>query len=544
MIAAAQAVLSLDSNIHGKISVFYLTRMLLIKLVLLSTIFLKQDVLGSAAIAQMYAVLTASFFLSVINVSFWKETLKVRYFLPSQLLYDLLLTSYLVYLTGVTDSIFLFLYLLNIVTASLVYQLNGALLVATISGITFAFIYFANTDMDVVASWYNLAWHELLFLLTALLCGQFMDEIKKQRILLDRQRANIAGLELLNDSLLNSIPIGVMLIDANEYVLKINLTALKILKLNHAPEMRLKYHELIPEIRGIFDTWEDLSETQKLKYLFSISQSTKPYLSLQIVKLPDSSTLGERRIVVFQDVSKTLELEEKLEFESRLAATGEFAAGIAHEIRNPLASISGSIELLSQHLKIDNPQDRELLNISLREIQRLNILITDFLEFAKPKDNLAKDVSLVNLIKEVEEAILSRNQQKRIIFKNSIRNDHFIFASDERMKQVFFNLFINSIQACIKDTSTISIISRSIEEDNILIEVLDDGPGIPEKIANKIFDPFFTTKSDGTGLGLATVAQIIRAAKGKISLKSSNSGAHFQIVLPKGEITKASIENI
>jgi two-component system, NtrC family, sensor histidine kinase PilS len=544
MITAAKAVLSLDSNIHGKISVFYLTRLLLISLVLLSTIFLKRDVLGSAAIAQMYAVLTASFFLSVINVSFWEETLKVRYFMPSQLLYDLLLTSYLVYLTGVTDSIFLFLYLLNIVTASLVYQLNGALLVASLSGITFAFIYYANTDMDVVASWYNLAWHELLFLLTALLCGQFMDEIKKQRILLENQRASIAGLELLNDSLLNSIPIGVMLIDANEYVHKINLTALKILKLNHAPEMRLKYYELIPEIRGIFDKWENLSDTQKLKYLFSISDNIKPYLSLQIVKLSPSPTLGERRIVVFQDVSKTLELEEKLEFESRLAATGEFAAGIAHEIRNPLASISGSIELLSQHLKIDNPQDKKLLEISLREIQRLNILITDFLEFAKPKDNLAGDVSLNNLIKEVEEAILSRNQQKRIIFRNAISSDHYIFASYERMKQVFFNLFINSIQACTNDTSNITVSSRLIEDQQILIDVVDDGPGIPEKASHKIFDPFFTTKADGTGLGLATVAQIVRAAKGQISLKQSSVGAHFQIILPVGEVTKEITENI
>ncbi len=535
MITAAKAVLSLDSNIHGKISVFYLVRMLLMMLVLLSTIFLKREVMGAAAIAQMYAALSASFLLSVINVSFWQDTLKVRYFMPSQLLYDLLLSSYLVYLTGVTDSIFLFLYLLNIVTASLVYQLNGALLVATLSGLTFAFIYYANTDMDEVSAWYNLAWHELLFLLTALLCGQFMDEIKRQRHMLETQRASIAGLELLNDSLLNGIPLGIMLVDSQHYVQKINLTALKILKLSHAPEMRMKYYELIPEIKGIFDIWHEMSDTQKLKYLFKVSEKSQPHLSLQIVNLSAQNPGEGKKIVVFQDVSKLIELEQKLELESRLAATGEFAAGIAHEIRNPLASISGSIELLSQHLEIENPQDKKLLEISLREIRRLNILITDFLEFAKPKDNFAKDFSLAVLIREVEEAILSRNQKKRVIFRNSIQGDIFVYASYERMKQVFFNLFLNSIQAAQDKAVTITVSAERNSEETIKISIVDDGPGISEKIAGKVFDPFFTTKEDGTGLGLATVAQIIRAAKGQVNLKPSAHGAHFELTIPIGE---------
>jgi two-component system sensor histidine kinase PilS (NtrC family) len=535
MISAAKAVLSLDSNIHGKISVFYLVRMLLMMLVLLSTIFLKREVMGVTAITQMYAALSASFLLSVINVSFWQETLKVRYFMPSQLLYDLLLSSYLVYLTGVTDSIFLFLFLLNIVTASLVYQLNGALLVATLSGLTFAFIYYANTDMEEISAWYNLAWHELLFLLTALLCGQFMDEIKKQRHMLETQRASIAGLELLNDSLLNGIPLGIMLVDSQHYVQKINLTALKILKLSHAPEMRMKYYELIPEIRGIFDVWHEMSDTQKLKYLFRVSEKSQPHLSLQIVNLSSQTPGQEKKIVVFQDVSKLIELEQKLELESRLAATGEFAAGIAHEIRNPLASISGSIELLSQHLEITNPQDKKLLEISLREIRRLNILITDFLEFAKPKDNFAKDFSLAELIREVEEAILSRNQKKEVVFHNSIQGDIFVYASYERMKQVFFNLFLNAIQACKTNRSTITVSAQRESDDLIKITVLDDGPGIPEKIAGRVFDPFFTTKEDGTGLGLATVAQIVRAAKGEVALKPSAQGALFEITIPIGE---------
>ena len=153
MIGSARAALAMDSNTQAKISIFYLARLILVSMVLLSTIFLKQDVLGEVAITQILTALSATFFISLMNVAFWDQTLKVRYFMPSQLLYDLLLTSYLVYLTGVNDSIFLFLYLLNILFASLVYQLNGALLVAIFSGITFGFIYYVNYDMDNLSSW-------------------------------------------------------------------------------------------------------------------------------------------------------------------------------------------------------------------------------------------------------------------------------------------------------------------------------------------------------------------------------------------------------
>lgn len=539
--------LRLDLNTQKRIEVFSFARLVLMSMVLLTTIFLRQEVLGDDAIAQIYGVLGVSFTISLLTIAFWDQTLRVRWFIASQLLYDLLLTSYLVFLTGINDSIFLFLYLLNIVFASAIYQLNGALFVSCLSGLVYAFIYYANMNTEQISAWYNLAYNELFFLLTALLCGQLMGELKRQKLMLEQQQESIARLELLNDRLLNSIPVGIVVIDQEEYIQNINLTALSLLGLEHTPEMRLKYHELLPALRGIISGWELMTEKQRLRFHFRHGDGPSMRFSLQIVKLPVKSgpetknqAEGPRHILVFQNVSKTLELERKLELESKLAATGQLAAAIAHEIRNPLASISGSIEMLSGQLDAESDENKKLIDISLREIRRLNKLITEFLEFAKPRDTESRDIMLRSLIEEVVEAIQSNSKSDvKPVFRISIDTDFQLYSDPERLKQVFFNLFINSVEAAVRDDLRIEVTARRDAEGMAEIDVTDNGTGIPERVRKRIFDPFFTTKPNGTGLGLSTVAQIIKAAKGDISLEPSDGGAHFRIHLPLPDAARA-----
>jgi len=524
-----------DLNTQNKLVQFNLARLGLITLVLFTTIFLRQEVLGETAILQIYGALCASFLLSLVNVSLWEQTLRVRLYVPSQLLYDLLLTSYLVYLTGVNDSIFLVLYLLNIVFASVVYQLNGALIVAALSGAVYAFIYYANVDPETTNAFYNLAYSELLFLLAALLSGQFMDELKRQKVMLETQRESIARLLLLNDRLINSIPVGVVTVDDSEYVHSINQTALSILKLTHTPEMRIKYYELLPELRGILQAWDKMTETQRLRFLFTHGSSQKSRFSLSLVNLSKkgNDTSGMKHILVFEDVSKTVELEQRLEFESRLAATGELAAGIAHEIRNPLASISGSIEMLSRNLIVEGEQERKLFDIAKREIARLNNLITDFLEFAKPRDESSSNFILYDSVLEVSEAMVTGGSGGRAVkFTFDISQHLSVHANRERIKQVLFNLFINAREAATSPEISISVTATQGSDGMVRIDVVDDGPGIPPELAKKIFDPFFTTKKNGTGLGLPTVARILKAAKGEINVVPGAGGAHFQLLIP------------
>lgn len=536
MIESAHRPLAYDQNTQQKLVQFNLARLGLMTVVLFTTIFLRQEVLGLAAVLQIYGVLCASFLLALLNVSFWEQTLRVRLYVPSQLLYDLLLSSYLVYLTGVNDSIFLVLYMLNIVFASVVYQRNGALMVAALSGTVYAFIYYANVDADNAAAFYNLAWVELLFLLSALLSGQFMDELKRQKTMLETQRRNIMRLELLNDRLLNSIPVGLVTVDSEEYVQSINQTGLSLLGLDHTPGMRLKYHELLPELRGIVQAWERMTETQRLRFLFRHGDDPSPRFSLSLVKLRAGTWDGApdmQHMLVFEDVSKMIALEKKLEMESRLAATGELAAGIAHEIRNPLASISGSIEMLYSNLEIKGEQERRLFDIALREISRLNNLITDFLEFAKPRDETAGNFQLREAVLEVSEAVQSgRSKGRRLNVAAEIDGAVTVHANRERVKQVLFNLFLNSVQAAKGESVGIQVAATTQPGGTVRIDVVDDGPGIPPELHAKIFDPFFTTKREGTGLGLATVARIVKAARGGIQVVPSAAGAHFRIELP------------
>ncbi len=521
----------LDFDILKKIEAFSLARVLLLTAVLLTTVFLRQDVLGATAIVQIYTALAVSFLLSLVQISFWTDTLKVRFFIPSQLLYDLLLTSYLVFLTGVNDSIFLFLYLLNIVFSSMIYQLNGALTVAGISGVIYGLIYYVNNTSD---SLHQLAYDELLFLLTALLCGQLMDELKRQRQLISTKQKDIERLTDFNTRLLNNLPVGVIVIGPKGVVEATNQPALKLLDLNEAEAVGSTYQTIVPELAGVPEGWEALPAKRRLRYFFSRNGEKKRKFSLQVVRLLENESDGVSSILMFQDVTKIRDLETQLEVESRLAATGQLAAGIAHEIRNPLASISGSIETLGQHLRTDSEEDGRLIAIALREIKRLNKLVTEFLEFAKPKSERLERCSLKEILSEVTETMSTRKDTS-VQFQIEVTQDTEVMADRDLLKQVFMNLFLNAIEASGGSPLSIRVLGRESAE-QIYLQVLDNGPGIPKELRRRIFDPFFTTKTSGTGLGLSTVVQLLRSIKASISLQDSSHGAAFELSFPKPEL--------
>lgn len=521
----------LDFDILKKIETFSLARVLLLTAVLLTTVFLRQDVLGATAIVQIYTALAVSFLLSLVQISFWTDTLKVRFFIPSQLLYDLLLTSYLVFLTGVNDSIFLFLYLLNIVFSSMIYQLNGALTVAGISGVIYGLIYYVNNTSD---SLHQLAYDELLFLLTALLCGQLMDELKRQRQLISTKQKDIERLTDFNTRLLNNLPVGVIVIGPKGVVEATNQPALKLLDLNEAEAVGSTYQTIVPELAGVPEGWEALPAKRRLRYFFSRNGEKKRKFSLQVVRLLENESDGVSSILMFQDVTKIRDLDAQLEVESRLAATGQLAAGIAHEIRNPLASISGSIETLGQHLRTDSEEDGRLIAIALREIKRLNKLVTEFLEFAKPKSERLERCSLKEILSEVTETMSTRKDTS-VQFQIEVTQDTEVMADRDLLKQVFMNLFLNAIEASGGSPISIQVLGRESAE-QIYLQVLDNGPGIPKELRRRIFDPFFTTKTSGTGLGLSTVVQLLRSIKAGISLQDSSHGAAFELSFPKPEL--------
>ena len=258
--------------------------------------------------------------------------------------------------------------------------------------------------------------------------------------------------------------------------------------------------------------------------------------------------------MIFQDVTHVVEMEQGLRRSERLAAIGQLAASIAHEIRNPLASISGSIQMLrgvGSEARRTSERER-LMEIVVRETDRLNALITDFLHFARPRPlkRVAVDVcaAVEDVVKMFEPA-----KPAGVRVQCDLRPGLHADADPTQVRQLLWNLVLNASQA-LPGSGTLSISSREVgdpspqeksggrrnemPEEGVWAEIVvaDDGVGIPSEVMERIFDPFFTTRAEGTGLGLPTVHRIVEDHGGALHIESRPGvGTAVSIRLPRAE---------
>ena len=285
-----------------------------------------------------------------------------------------------------------------------------------------------------------------------------------------------------------------------------------------------------------------------------MKKKMEPYVSLVFPSSPLNDEKGEEigHIVIFQDLTRLKEMEDELRRADRLKALGGLAAGMAHEIRNPLASISGSIQVLSDDLELSH-DDKHLMDIILRETERLNALVTDFLVFAKPATKKEK-IDLEEIIEETLKLVETKSDMQGVSTCRKFHERTTIYADPKQVKQVFLNFFLNSLEAMVNggelsvginnDTTdynqkqddvacgTMKEVSSN-EDAYAVVTISDTGIGIDEEDIDKIFDPFFTTREQGTGLGLAVVYRIIESHGGFVDVKSvKGKGTTFLIFLP------------
>ncbi|MEK7356580.1 MAG: ATP-binding protein, partial [Bdellovibrionota bacterium] len=216
---------------------------------------------------------------------------------------------------------------------------------------------------------------------------------------------------------------------------------------------------------------------------------------------------------------------------------GQLAAGIAHEIRNPLASISGSIQLLGGSFTARQEEEQQLMRIVLREIDRLNNLITEFLDFVRPPTLKDDPVDLNQLIRDVLE-MMKFNKTLRPEVKQVVKLEatSVIAGSRDQLKQAFLNIIINGYQAMNDSAQPELTISTSESGGKVIVKIRDSGCGIDEKGLRKIFEPFHTTKPKGTGLGLAVTHKIIESHEGRIFVESTKGvGTEFTLEFPTRE---------
>ncbi len=236
------------------------------------------------------------------------------------------------------------------------------------------------------------------------------------------------------------------------------------------------------------------------------------------------------------------ELKSEIERSRRLAAVGKLAAGVAHEIRNPLSSIKGFATYFKErYSKVKD--DMEVADIMIQEVERLNRAVTQLLEFAKPLPIMAKEINIKELITHSVKLIEYDKSQKDITIEFDYQlNQENIITDPDRLNQILLNLYLNAVQAMEQNGKlTIKVVridndrvsGGSVSDNKILIEVADTGKGIDEKEIEHIFDPYFTTRPEGTGLGLAMVHRAVEALGGEITVKSKvGKGTTFFIKFP------------
>jgi two-component system sensor histidine kinase PilS (NtrC family) len=280
----------------------------------------------------------------------------------------------------------------------------------------------------------------------------------------------------------------------------------------------------------------------------SLPDGEKSHLQLSISPL--NLPLGDQQghILIFQDMTEIREIEEEMKRVEGLALIGELSAGIAHEIRNPMASISGSIQMLRDSLEEDDV-NRRLMDIITREINRLNDLVNDFLEFTRPKKGKLEDFDLNQLISESLELFKnSRHWSSKIEVVTDFRRPIRLHSDPAQIKQVMWNLFLNASEAMPNGGSLgvavdLDSDGAAPQGERAKVVVRDTGDGFDEATLPHLFTPFFTTKEGGSGLGLATVKKIIEGLQGEVTGSNHpEGGAEVTIDIPISPSGKLPIQ--
>jgi two-component system sensor histidine kinase PilS (NtrC family) len=377
----------------------------------------------------------------------------------------------------------------------------------------------------------------LIFYLVAFIAGYLAEHlVDRDRRLADTSRAlRIARLE--TDDILRHLNSGLLTINADARITYFNRAAERILGYREEEVRGMLCHEVFAErmpglvnclMAGIVESTEH--PRREIQIINAEGISVPVGLSTSILTDEDGSLRGV--IAIFSDLTRAKELETKVRAADRLAAVGELSASIAHEIRNPLAAISGSVEVLSGELDL-NGENARLMELIVKESSRLNTILTDFLSYARIERPSYTKVELCHIIADVIKLLNHSHAANGKTEINFQADDSmvYVFGDEDLIKQLLLNLGVNACQAMEPDGGELTFrLVANPERDAAELYVIDTGPGIPADRLKRIFEPFYSTKKGGTGLGLAIVHRIATALKLEIDCDSQlGEGTTFLI---------------
>jgi two-component system sensor histidine kinase PilS (NtrC family) len=468
-------------------------------------------------------------FLFMFLASIWQEH---RHQAIIQIFTDLAFTTALVYVTGGIDTFFNFLYPLVIIVASILLPRYWAYITAIVSFICFGAVlelsYFERIPSfqftphgDLKSLQVVIAVNFCAYMAVAHLSSALSAKLRQAGMELRDKSGELLSLQALHENVIHSIRSALITTDLEGRITLVNTPGQKVLERTASSVYGRHISDLFLDRLPHLDS---LSAQCEVRGLTPSGKEKTFDVNITALIVPEQGTIGY--VYTFEDRTEIRRLEGEVRMRDRLAAVGRLAAGIAHEIRNPLASIAGSINVLSDVTPF-NDEQKTLVNIITRESTRLNAIISDFLVYSREKSYKFSRMDLVPLLEDALALLVNRSQTKELnIVRDYALPEAFAAIDADRIKQVLWNLLENAVRA-MDGKGTITVSVRAVG-DFLQVCIRDTGPGIPPNLTEKIFEPFQSQFEGGTGLGLAIVYQIVQAHGAKIFVRSTlGSGAEF-----------------
>ena len=330
---------------------------------------------------------------------------------------------------------------------------------------------------------------------------------------------------------------GLLSIDPEGRIRSYNRLALELLGLKETEVDGMDLKSVIDfKETGIDDTLAGCQPVLEREFLHRKKSGALMPMTLSITPILDEKQTCTGAVIVLRDLREIKKLEEKVRHSEKLAAIGELAAGVAHEIRNPLSSIKGFARFLAHSLS-DRTQEKEYAEIIAKEVDRINSVVNDLLTFARPLEPELAPTDVLELAEHTLRLVETDARSRDIRIRSKINPDLNSFLLDaNQITQALLNLMLNALQEV--DNGGVIVVGADVNESGTRLDIWveDDGPGIPQDKKKKIFDPFFTTREKGTGLGLAIVHKIVENHRGEIRVESplpgNTRGCRFTMTLP------------
>ncbi len=448
------------------------------------------------------------------------------------------LAAWLLALTGGVESPFTFLLLISTVHGALAAGSLGAFISATLATLSLLALavglpfsgWIQPQHLESVRAFTLVAATGGGCFATAALASYLTQRLQRTGQALSARERELRELGELYLNVAESLRSGLMTLDASHRVTLLNGTGAAILGVEVSEALGRPLREVLPELAAVLVSAEGNGRAE-----CEIQRGTRRLLlgfTLSPLRDAGSGPLGS--VLTFQDLTDQRRLEKALRTQSHLASLGELSAGLAHEVRNPLAALSGAAQMLSQPAVVEPlsaAEDQKLLDVIRRETKHLDRLVSDFLAFARPPEPSLAEGVLSELVTSTVEAFQASEQLDGRVLRCRLEEVSARFDSAQ-LRQVIWNLLRNAVEATPKEGQV--AVRVAAERDFAILEVSDDGAGVPPELRDRIFEPFFTTKERGTGLGLALVGRIVGAHGGTIEMDAADGrGTKFTVRLPR-----------